>query len=73
MNKRIQKIFKTKTKKLVTFVTGGDPNFEISVNIIKKILESGSDLIEIGMPFSDPMADGPIIQFSSKRAIKKKY
>ena len=71
MNKRIQKIFKTKTKKLVTFVTGGDPNFEISVNIIKKILESGSDLIEIGMPFSDPMADGPIIQFSSKRAIKK--
>ena len=71
MNKRIQKIFKKNSKKLVTFVTGGDPNFEISVNIIKKIIESGSDLIEIGMPFSDPMADGPIIQFSSKRAIKK--
>tara|TARA_B100001123_G_C15340942_1_gene1034858 strand:- start:109 stop:909 length:801 start_codon:yes stop_codon:yes gene_type:complete len=71
MNKRIKKIFSSNSKKLVTFVTGGDPDFNTSLKIIKKLPESGVDIIEIGMPFSDPMADGPTIQLSSSRAIKK--
>ena len=71
MSDRIKNIFKNKSKKLVTFVTGGDPDYESSMNIIKKISENGADIIEIGMPFSDPMADGPIIQLSSLRAIKQ--
>ena len=58
-----------KSKKLVTFVTGGDPNYELSLDIITEIATSGADIIEIGMPFSDPMADGPTIQLSSNRAI----
>ena len=69
MSYRINNTFSNKEKKLVTFVTGGDPNFEISKKIINTIAENGADIIEIGMPFSDPMADGPTIQLSSTRAI----
>ena len=69
MNERINKIFSNNNKKLVTFVTGGDPDLITSSNIIQSLAENGSDLIEIGMPFSDPMADGPTIQLSSNRAI----
>jgi len=54
---------------LVTFVTAGDPNFETSREIIRGLPEAGADIIEIGMPFSDPMADGPAIQASSLRAL----
>jgi tryptophan synthase alpha chain len=70
MSQRIKKIFKNKNKKLVTFVTGGDPNKKTSNEILDSIIKHGADLIEIGMPFSDPMADGPTIQISSNRAIK---
>jgi tryptophan synthase alpha chain len=55
---------------LVTFVTAGDPDGETSLEIIKGLPAAGADLIEIGMPFSDPMADGPAIQASSLRALK---
>lgn len=55
---------------LVTFLTAGDPTPELSEQIILDIAEAGADLIEIGMPFSDPMADGPAIQASSLRALK---
>jgi len=55
---------------LVTFLTAGDPTPELSQQILLEIAEAGADLIEIGMPFSDPMADGPAIQASSLRALK---
>ena len=71
MSERILNTFSDNNKKLITFVTGGDPDLKTSKKIVKKIIQSGSDIIEIGMPFSDPMADGPIIQESSNRAIKK--
>ena len=71
MSTRLTKTFSNNEKKLVTFVTGGDPDFATSKKIIKTIAENGSDIIEIGMPFSDPMADGPTIQLSSNRAIQK--
>ena len=66
----ISQTFKNKSKKIVTFVTGGDPDFETSDEIIKILIKNNIDLIEIGMPFSDPMADGPTIQLSSNRALK---
>jgi len=53
------------------FVTLGDPNEEQSLEIIKTIIESGADILELGIPFSDPMADGPTIQKSSQRALNK--
>ena len=54
---------------LVTFVTAGDPNPELSTILIKALPKAGADIIELGMPFSDPMADGPVIQASSQRAL----
>ena len=55
---------------LVVFLTAGDPNFEISLQTLRELPASGADVIELGMPFSDPMADGPAIQASSQRALK---
>ena len=55
---------------LVTFVTAGDPDLETSRRILLGLPEAGADVIELGMPFSDPMADGPAIQASSQRALK---
>tara|TARA_Y100001935_G_C17245672_1_gene478169 strand:- start:304 stop:1134 length:831 start_codon:yes stop_codon:yes gene_type:complete len=57
-------------KALITFVTAGDPDYSTSLNLIKKLPEAGADIIEIGMPFTDPMADGPGIQASYLRAIE---
>ncbi|MCR4281561.1 MAG: tryptophan synthase subunit alpha [Bauldia sp.] len=55
---------------LVTFVTAGDPDHDTSLAIIKALPKAGADVIEVGMPFSDPMADGPAIQESGQRALK---
>ncbi len=71
MTNLISRTFINNEKKLVTFVTGGDPDLDTSLEIIKTITNNGADIIEIGMPFSDPMADGPTIQLSSNRAISK--
>lgn len=54
---------------LVTFIMGGDPDPETSLAIIKALPKAGADLIEIGMPFTDPMADGPAIQAAGVRAL----
>lgn len=55
---------------LVTFITAGDPDLETSKKILFGLPKAGADVIELGMPFSDPMADGPAIQASSLRALK---
>ncbi len=54
---------------LVTFSTAGDPDYETSLALLKGLPNAGADLIELGMPFSDPMADGPAIQLASGRAL----
>lgn len=54
---------------LVTFITAGDPDYETCAKILAGLPEAGADVIELGMPFSDPMADGPVIQASSQRAL----
>lgn len=56
---------------LVTFVTAGDPSPDHVVSLLHGLVASGVDLIELGVPFSDPMADGPVIQHASERAIAK--
>ncbi|MCP4382667.1 MAG: tryptophan synthase subunit alpha [Hyphomicrobiales bacterium] len=55
---------------LVCFVTAGDPDTDTSLSIVKALPSAGADIIEIGMPFSDPMADGPAIQASGRRALR---
>jgi tryptophan synthase alpha chain len=54
---------------LVTFVTAGDPDYATSLAILKGLPEAGADVIELGMPFTDPMADGPAIQLANIRAL----
>ncbi|HET7412546.1 MAG TPA: tryptophan synthase subunit alpha [Pararhizobium sp.] len=55
---------------LVTYFMGGDPDYETALQIMKALPEAGADVIELGMPFSDPMADGPAIQLAGQRALK---
>jgi len=54
----------------IPFITAGDPNRDASFSILEKLPAAGADIIELGVPFSDPMADGPAIQASSQRALK---
>jgi len=74
MSTRIERRFQALKQEdragLVTFLTAGDPDAETATEILKGLPAAGADLIEIGVPFSDPMADGPAIQASSLRAIK---
>jgi tryptophan synthase alpha chain len=55
---------------LVTYLMGGDPDYDTSLSIMKAMPKAGADVIELGMPFSDPMADGPAIQAAGLRALK---
>ena len=54
---------------LAAFITAGDPDIKTSSAILKQLPDAGADIIELGMPFSDPMADGPAVQASSQRAL----
>ena len=61
---------KKNEKALICFLTGGDPDFELSEILVQKIAKAGADIIEIGVPFSDPLADGPSIQASTFRSLR---
>jgi tryptophan synthase alpha chain len=64
------KLKEQRKKALIPFVTAGDPSPELNVPLMHAMVNAGADVIELGIPFSDPMADGPAIQRSSERAIK---
>lgn len=70
---RLEKCFKelekNRQKALVTFITAGDPDLSVTEQMIHTLEKAGADIIELGMPFSDPMADGPVIQLASERAL----
>ncbi|TFE70244.1 tryptophan synthase subunit alpha [Methylacidiphilum sp. Yel] len=71
---RIEKTFlelqKDRIKAFIPFVMAGDPTPEVFLNIVEILEEAGADILEVGIPFSDPLADGPIIQQSAFRALK---
>jgi len=68
---RISKLFREKEGNILSvYFTAGYPELNSTVNIIKSLEESGADMVEIGMPFSDPMADGPVIQKSNEQALR---
>ncbi|HHW4680224.1 MAG TPA: tryptophan synthase subunit alpha, partial [Xylella taiwanensis] len=58
-------------KALIPFITAGDPSLEAAVPVMHALVRAGADVIELGVPFSDPMADGPVIQHSSERALQR--
>jgi tryptophan synthase alpha chain len=70
IDRRFATLKREERKALVTFVTAGDPDYATSEKILLGLPAAGADVIELGMPFSDPMADGPAIQASSLRALK---
>lgn len=73
---RIQTVFSTlkasNKKALIPYITAGDPHPKHTVNLLHTLVKTGADLIELGIPFSDPMADGPVIQRASERALMHK-
>jgi tryptophan synthase alpha chain len=56
-------------KALIPFLMGGDPNFDLSLRLFRTVLDAGADMVEIGIPYSDPLADGPVIQGAAVRAL----
>jgi tryptophan synthase alpha chain len=70
MDKRFADLKAEGRPALITYFMGGDPDYDTSVAIMKALPEAGADVIELGMPFSDPMADGPAIQMAGQRALK---
>ena len=70
MKNRIDEVFKNKKKILSIYFSAGHPNLEDTTSILKKLQSSGVDMIEIGLPFSDPLADGLVIQKSSSKALR---
>lgn len=70
IDKRFAETAAAKRPALVTFITAGDPDYDTSLAILKSLPAAGADVIELGMPFSDPMAEGPPIQRASERALK---
>ncbi|PKO26310.1 MAG: tryptophan synthase subunit alpha [Betaproteobacteria bacterium HGW-Betaproteobacteria-8] len=63
------KLAQQNKKALIPYITAGDPHPKHTVNLMHALVESGADMIELGVPFSDPMADGPVIQRASERAL----
>ncbi len=67
---RLEQAFADRSRpKLVTYATAGDPDLARSADVIRGLARGGADVIEIGVPFSDPIADGPAIQRASERAL----
>jgi len=72
IDKKFRELKKRRKKAFIVFITAGDPNLSVTKRLIVEFEKAGVDLIEIGIPFSDPLADGRTIQASSSRALKNK-
>ena len=71
LQRRFEALRASGRKALVPFVTAGDPGLDATVPVMHALVAAGADVIELGVPFSDPMADGPVIQRSSERALAR--
>ena len=67
---KFEQLSKSGRKALIPFITAGDPNPDFTVPMMHAMVRAGADIIELGVPFSDPMADGPVIQRASERALE---
>jgi len=71
IEKRFEKLEAEKRKAFIPYLTAGDPTSEITARLIRGLEKSGADIIELGVPFSDPIADGPVIQRATERALQQ--
>jgi tryptophan synthase alpha chain len=69
IGKKFDSLKRNKRKALITFITAGDHGLAVTERLVPDMARAGADIIELGMPFSDPMADGPTIQLSSERSL----
>jgi tryptophan synthase alpha chain len=67
---RFQSLARDQRKALIPYITAGDPHPSLTVPLMRALVEAGADILELGVPFSDPMADGPVIQRAGERALK---
>jgi tryptophan synthase alpha chain len=67
---RFQALARDRRKALIPYITAGDPHPSLTVPLMRALVEAGADILELGVPFSDPMADGPVIQRAGERALK---
>jgi tryptophan synthase alpha chain len=67
---RFQSLARDRRKALIPYITAGDPHPSLTVPLMRALVEAGADILELGVPFSDPMADGPVIQRAGERALK---
>ncbi len=67
---RFEALARAKRKALIPYITAGDPHPSLTVPLMRGLVEAGADIIELGVPFSDPMADGPVVQRAGERALK---
>src|SRR5687767_4146468 len=67
---RFQALGRDKRKALIPYITAGDPHPSLTVPLMRGLVEAGADILELGVPFSDPMADGPVVQRAGERALK---
>ena len=73
ISKVLEELKQKNEKALIPFITAGDPDSATSDDLLKCLVENGADIIELGVPFSDPMADGPTIQAASQRALSNNF
>ena len=70
ITKRLSELESKNEKALITYITGGDPNIDTTFNLVLAMEKAGADIVEIGIPYSDPTADGPVIERAAVRALK---
>jgi tryptophan synthase alpha chain len=71
LDEKFQELKSSGSKALITFITAGDPDLDATCDLVVTLAESGADIVELGVPFSDPLADGPTIQKASGRALAR--
>ncbi len=73
IGRKFEELRNQRKKAFIPFITAGDPSLETTVELIPELEKAGSNIVELGIPFSDPLADGPTIQRSSERALRNGY
>src|SRR6266542_3106735 len=73
IGRKFEELKRRGKKAFIPFITAGDPDLDATIEIILALEEAGSHIVELGIPFSDPLADGPAIQRSSERALRHRY